>query len=66
MQIAQMHSQLEELGREYERIAEIGGQLKAVHQRIVASQAHLTSLKYNIERQIEVFSQISPTKEDNT
>jgi len=65
MQITQMHAQLTELSREYERVAKIGPQLQAVLQQITASQAHLNNLKYNIERQIEVFEQISPCKEDN-
>ena len=65
MTITQMHSQLAELSNEYERISKIGQQLAAVHQQIETSQAHLTSLKFNIERQIDAFSKIAPLKEDN-
>ena len=65
MQITQMHSQLAELSNEYERISKIGKQLAAVHQQIEHSQAHLTSLKFNIERQMEAFAKIAPLKEDN-
>jgi len=67
MQITQMHSQLTELSNEYERIGKIGAQLRSVHQHIESSVAHLTSLKFNVERQIEAFAKIAPltpSKED--
>lgn len=65
MQITQMHSQLAELSNEYERISKIAQKLADVIQQIENSQAHLATLKFNIERQMTVFAQISPLKEDN-
>jgi hypothetical protein len=60
MQITQMHSQLTELSSEYERIGKVGLQLRSVYQQIESSIAHLTSLKFNVERQIEAFAKIAP------
>ena len=62
MHITQMHSQLAELSNEYERIAKIGQQLSLIHQQIESSRAHLSTLKFNIERQMEAFAKIAPLK----
>jgi len=66
MYISQMHAQLAELAKEYERISSLGKKISVLISDIENTEAHLANLKFNLSNQRSIFKELfGPQDKDN-
>ena len=58
MYISQMHAQLAELSKEYERISTLDAKISGIITDIENTEAHLANLKFNLVNQKAIFKDL--------